>query len=46
MKRIMPNPNSGEILLEEFMNPMELSQSGLVSAVTMLPLRINEIVLG
>lgn len=40
------NPHPGEILLEEFLNPMELSQNGLARAIDVPPRRINEIVLG
>lgn len=42
----LPNPSPGEILLEEFLKPMELSQSALARAVRVSPRRINEIVLG
>jgi antitoxin HigA-1 len=40
------NPHPGEILLEEFLKPMDLSQNGLARAVHVAPRRINEIVLG
>ena len=40
------NPHPGEILLEEFLKPMGLSQNGLARAVHVPPRRINEIVLG
>lgn len=40
------NPHPGEILLEEFLKPMELSQSALARAIGVPPRRINEIVLG
>jgi antitoxin HigA-1 len=36
----------GEILLEEFLRPMDLSQNALARAVGVPPRRINEIVLG
>jgi antitoxin HigA-1 len=36
----------GEILLEEFLKPMELSQNALARAIGVPPRRINEIVLG
>jgi antitoxin HigA-1 len=39
---LLRNPHPGEILLEEFLKPMGLSQNGLARAVR----RINEIVLG
>ena len=43
---LLPNPHPGEILLEEFLKPMDLSQSALARAVDVPPRRINEIVLG
>ena len=42
----LPNPTPGEILLEEFLRPMDLSQTALAVAVRVPPRRINEIVLG
>jgi addiction module HigA family antidote len=42
----LPNPHPGEILLEEFLKPMSLSQNALARAVHVPPRRINEIVLG
>jgi addiction module HigA family antidote len=42
----LPNPTPGEILLEEFLRPMDLSQTALAAAVRVPPRRINEIVLG
>jgi len=42
----LPNPHPGEILLEEFLKPMELSQTALARAIGVPPRRINEIVLG
>jgi len=36
----------GEVLLEEFLRPMELSQNRLALAINVPPRRINEIVLG
>lgn len=44
--RLLPNPTPGEILLEEFLKPMELSQNELARAIRVAPRRINEIVLG
>ncbi len=41
-----PNPHPGEILLEEFLKPMGLSQNALARAIHVPPRRINEIVLG
>ena len=43
---LLRNPHPGEILLEEFLKPMGLSQNGLARAVHVAPRRINEIVLG
>ena len=43
---LLPNPHPGEILLEEFLRPMELSQTALANAISVPPRRINEIVLG
>jgi len=42
----IPNPTPGEILLEEFIAPMGLTQNGLARAIGVPPRRINEIVLG
>jgi addiction module HigA family antidote len=42
----LPNPHPGEILMEEFLHPMELSQTALARAIAVPPRRINEIVLG
>ena len=36
----------GEVLLEEFLKPMKLSQNHLASGLGVSPRRINEIVLG
>lgn len=46
MTELLPNPHPGEILLEEFLLPMALSQNALARAVHVPPRRINEIVLG
>ena len=43
---LLPNPHPGEILLEDFLSPMALSQNALARAVHVPPRRINEIVLG
>lgn len=43
---LLANPHPGEILLEEFLKPMELSQNALARAVHVPPRRINELVLG
>jgi addiction module HigA family antidote len=42
----LPNPHPGEILFEEFLKPMGLSQNALARAVHVPPRRINELVLG
>ena len=44
--RKLPNIHPGEVLLEEFLNPMGISQNGLARAIGVPPRRINEIVLG
>jgi addiction module HigA family antidote len=43
---LLPNPHPGEILLGEFLEPMDLSQTALARAIGVPPRRINEIVLG
>jgi len=43
---LLPNPHPGEILLEEFLKPMGLSQTAMARAIGVPPRRINEIVLG
>jgi antitoxin HigA-1 len=43
---LLHDPHPGEILLEEFLKPMGLSQNALARAVHVAPRRINEIVLG
>ena len=42
----LPNPSPGEILLEEFLRPLTLSQTTLARTLGVPPRRINEIVLG
>lgn len=46
MTELLPNPHPGDILLEDFLKPMGLSQNALARAVNVPPRRINEIVLG
>src|SRR6187401_2816560 len=46
LKRPLHNPHPGEILMEEFLSPMRLSQTALARAIGVPPRRINEIVLG
>ena len=43
---LLHNPHPGETLLEEFLRPMDLSQTKLAQAIGVSPRRINEIVLG
>lgn len=43
---LLPIPTVGEILLEEFLKPLDLSQNALARAIGVPPRRINEIVLG
>lgn len=45
VKKQPPIP-PGEILLEEFLNPMEISQYRLARSISVPPRRINEIVHG
>ena len=44
--KTLPNVHPGEVLLEEFLLPMEISQNALARATGVPPRRINEIVLG
>jgi addiction module HigA family antidote len=46
MKEQLPNVHPGEILLEEFLKPLGVSQNRLAREVKVPPRRINEIVLG
>jgi len=43
---LIQNPHPGEILLEDFLKPLGLSQNSLARAIGVPPRRINEIVLG
>ena len=45
-KKTLPNIHPGEILQEEFLLPMNISQNALARAACVPPRRINEIVLG
>jgi addiction module HigA family antidote len=45
MKKL-PNIHPGEVLLEEFLSPLGISQNALARAASVPPRRINEIVLG
>jgi antitoxin HigA-1 len=44
--KTLPNIHPGEVLLEEFLTPLGLSQNALARATGVPPRRINEIVLG
>ena len=44
--KTLPNIHPGEVLLEEFLLPMAISQNALARATAVPPRRINEIVLG
>jgi antitoxin HigA-1 len=43
---LVPNPHPGVILMEDFLKPMDLSQTALARSIGVPPRRINEIVLG
>ena len=42
----LENPHAGEILLEEFMKPLGISQNARARAIRVPPRRINELVHG
>ncbi len=42
----LPNVHPGEVLLEEFMKPLAISQNRLARELSVPPRRVNEIVLG
>jgi len=46
MAEKLPNIHPGEVLLEEFLKPLELSQNRLARELGVPPRRVNEIVLG
>mgnify|MGYP001820883074 CR=1 FL=1 len=46
MGKALSNIHPGEVLLEEFLRPMDLSQNRLARELAVPPRRINEIVLG
>ena len=46
MPKKMPPIHPGQILLEEFLDPMEISQYRLAKDISVPPRRINEIVHG
>ena len=45
-EKLLPNPHPGEILAEEFMQPLGLSQNALARSIRVPPRRINELVQG
>lgn len=45
-EKYLPPVHPGEVLLEDFMKPLELSQNALARAIGVPPRRINEIVHG
>jgi addiction module HigA family antidote len=46
MAKKLPNVHPGEILLEEFLKPLGISQNRLAREIQVPPRRVNEIVLG
>ena len=46
MTERLKNIHSGEVLQEEFLKPLGLSQNKIAQAIGVAPRRINEIVLG
>jgi len=46
VKKLLNNVHPGEVLLEEFLKPLGVSQNSLARAVNVPPRRINEIVHG
>ncbi|MCE3006345.1 MAG: HigA family addiction module antitoxin [Alphaproteobacteria bacterium] len=46
MARKLKNIHPGEVLLEEFLKPLGLSQNAVAHAIAVPPRRINEICLG
>lgn len=44
--KTLANIHPGEVLMEEFLGPLDLSQNALARAAGVPPRRINEIVLG
>ena len=46
MSERLPNVHPGEVLLEEFLKPLGISQNKLARETKVPPRRVNEIVLG
>jgi antitoxin HigA-1 len=42
----LKNPTAGDVLAEDFLKPLNMSQTSLARAIGVSPRRINEIVLG
>lgn len=42
----LPNPTPGDVLLEDFLKPLCMSQNAMARLIGVPPRRINEIVLG
>jgi antitoxin HigA-1 len=42
---LLPNPHAGDVLMQDFLTPLGLSQTALAKAIGVAPRRINEIVL-
>ncbi len=45
-RELLANPHAGEILMEEFLAPLGISQNALARAIRVPPRRINEVILG
>jgi antitoxin HigA-1 len=43
---LLQNPHAGDVLMQDFLAPLGLSQTALAKAIGVAPRRINEIVLG
>ena len=43
---MLNNIHPGEVLIEEFLQPMDISQNAIARAINVSPRRINEIVHG
>jgi antitoxin HigA-1 len=42
----LKNPTAGDVLVEDFLKPLNMSQTSLARAIGVSPRRINEIILG
>ena len=43
---LLKNPHAGDVLAEDFLKPLGMSQTALAKAIGVAPRRINEIILG